>query len=67
METQEIPVADIKILNRLRKVNEDKVDELVESIKQINLLHPIVVAKKENYWVLLKNELDRYRYFVIKE
>ncbi len=53
MQPQEIPVANIKILNRLRKVNDDKVDELSESIKQIGLLHPLVVAKKENYFLLL--------------
>ena len=53
MKPQEIPVSNIKILNRLRKVNEDKVNELSESIKQIGLLHPLVVARKENYFLLL--------------
>ena len=53
MQPQEIPVANIKILNRLRQVNDDKVNELSESIKQIGLLHPLVVAKKENYFLLL--------------
>tara|TARA_Y100001972_G_C7645709_1_gene324489 strand:- start:359 stop:1855 length:1497 start_codon:yes stop_codon:yes gene_type:complete len=53
VKPQEIPVSNIKILNRLRKVNEDKVNELSESIKQIGLLHPLVVARKENYFLLL--------------
>ena len=65
MKVQEIPVEDIRVLNRLRKVNEDKVDELVESIKQVQLLHPVVVAKKENYFLLLSG-ITRSRSVTIK-
>ena len=53
MRTQEIRIADIKILNRLRKINDSKVDELTDSIKQVGLLHPLVVAKKDNSFLLL--------------
>ena len=53
MQTQDIPVSEIKILNRLRKINDEKVNELTDSIKQIGLLHPLVVAKKDNSFLLL--------------
>ena len=52
MQTQDIPVSEIKILNRLRKINDEKVNELTDSIKQIGLLHPLVVAKKDNSFLL---------------
>ena len=47
IEITEIPIKDIKVLNRLRKIKDHKVQELTESIKQINLLHPVVVAKRK--------------------
>ena len=62
MKVQEIPVADIKVLNRLRKINENKVQELTDSINQVGLLHPVVVAKKDNYFLLLSGN-HRYASF----
>ena len=62
IEITEIPIKDIKVLNRLRKIKEHKVQELTESIKQINLLHPVVVAKKDDYFLLLSGN-HRYASF----
>ena len=56
MELVDIPVADIKVLNRLRKTDAHKIQELAESIKDIGLLHPIAVAEKDNEYVLLSGE-----------
>ena len=56
MELVDIPVADIKVLNRLRKTDAHKIQELAESIKDIGLLHPIAVAEKGNEYVLLSGE-----------
>ena len=61
MEVTEIPIKDIKVLNRLRKIKDHKVQELTESIKQINLLHPVVVAKKDYFLLLSGNH--RYASF----
>ena len=62
IEITEIPIKDIKVLNRLRKIKDHKVQELTESIKQINLLHPVVVAKKDDYFLLLSGN-HRYASF----
>ncbi len=56
MELVDIPVGEIKILNRLRKTDANKIHELAESIKDINLLHPIAVAEKDDHYVLLSGE-----------
>ena len=56
MELVDIPVADIKVLNRLRKTDPHKIGELAESIRDINLLHPIAVAEKDDHYVLLSGE-----------
>ena len=63
MEVTEIPIKDIKVLNRLRKIKDHKVQELTESIKQINLLHPVVVAKRKDYFLLLSGQ-HRYLSFI---
>ena len=43
-----IDIGDIKVSQRLREIDQDKVDDLVESIGLVGLLHPIVsVNKKE--------------------
>ena len=52
MELVDIPVADIKVLNRLRKTDASKIQELATSISDINLLHPIAVAEKDDHYVL---------------
>ena len=56
MELVDIPVADIKVLNRLRKTDASKIQELATSISDINLLHPIAVAEKDDHYVLLSGE-----------
>ena len=43
-----ISVYDIKVSERLRQLNNSKVAELVESIKNIGLLQPIVVDSDNN-------------------
>ena len=43
-----ISVYDIKVSERLRQLNNSKVAELVESIKNIGLLQPIVVYSDNN-------------------
>ena len=56
MQLVDIPVGDIKVLNRLRKRDDIKVQELATSIRDIDLLHPIAVAKKDDHYVLLSGE-----------
>ena len=56
MELVDIPVQDIDVINRLRKTDANKIHELAESIKDIDLLHPIAVAKKNDRYVLLSGE-----------
>ena len=53
MEPINIPISEIKVINRLRKVDEAKVNDIAQSIKEIDLLHPIQVAKKDNSYILL--------------
>ena len=42
MQIVDIPLEKIKVINRLRKTNEVKINELINSIEEIDLLHPIV-------------------------
>ena len=49
----EIPVEKIKVVNRLRSTAEGKIAELAESIKDINLLHPITVSETDGEYLLL--------------
>ena len=56
MELVDIPVGDIQVINRLRKTDASKIQELATSIKDIGLLHPIAVAEKDNNYVLLSGE-----------
>ena len=53
MELVDIPVGDIQVINRLRKTDASKIQELATSISDIDLLHPIAVASKDNHFVLL--------------
>ena len=48
MANQQIEVHNIKVGTRFRKLDDDKVDELVKSISVIGLLHPIVIDTKNN-------------------
>ena len=43
MEVVELPVSEVKVRFRLRNPSDEKVDGLVESIRTLNLLHPIHV------------------------
>ena len=49
----DIPIDEIKVTTRLRSVSEEKVDELVESIRLVGLLHPLVVSKQKDGYRLL--------------
>jgi len=49
IEIIDIPIDEIKVTNRLRAVSEEKVEELVESIQQIGILHPLVVSKRSAF------------------
>ena len=53
MQPVEIRVDDIKVINRLRKTDEGKVEEISQSIETIGLLHPIHVAKQDDKFILL--------------
>ena len=53
MSAQEIPVDDIQVINRLRKVDTGKVQEIAQSISQIGQLHNIHVAKQGSKFLLL--------------
>ena len=53
VEPINIPISEIKVINRLRKVDQAKVNDIAQSIKEIDLLHPIQVAKKDNSYILL--------------
>ena len=50
---EEIPLAKVKVAVRLRNTSEEKVTELISSIKSIGLLHPITVSRRENHFLLL--------------
>ena len=48
MEITLIPIKDIKVRFRLRTPSEEKVDEICESISQIDLINPITVDLEKN-------------------
>ena len=45
---EEVEINQIKVGSRLRKIDQDKVNDLVESIRLVGLLHPIVVDANNN-------------------
>ena len=49
----EIPISKIKVINRMRRTDDNNVDDLVRSIKEIGMLHSICVAKKDDGYLLL--------------
>ena len=49
----EIPIDRIKVTNRLRRTDPEKIKDIAESIKGIDLLHNISVAEKDNGYILL--------------
>ena len=48
MKIVDVPVSDIKIKYRFRKPSDQKVNGLVESIKQCGLIHPINIDSSNN-------------------
>ena len=55
-----IDIGDIKVSQRLREIDQDKVDELVESIGLVGLLHPIVIDSDNNL-LAGNHRLEAYR------
>ena len=53
MNVIELPINKIKVINRMRKIDENNVEGLITSIKEINLLHPICVAKRGDEYLIL--------------
>ena len=60
MQTINIPIDDIKVINRLRKVDEGKVKDIAQSIKEIDLLHPLQVTSRGSDYILTSGN-HRYR------
>ena len=63
MQVLDIPVEKIKVVNPLRKIDENNVEGLITSIKEINLLHPVQLAKQGDEYVLLSgnHRLQAYK------
>lgn len=59
----EIPLKRIKVSTRLRGTDEDKVNDLVESIRGIGLLHSITVSRHGEWFHLLSgmHRLEAFR------
>ena len=53
VQVQQIPINKIKVINRMRRTDDNNVADLIRSIKEIGLLHPICVAKKDDGYLLL--------------
>jgi len=52
-QPREIPIDTIVVHRRMRRTDEDRIDDLAESIKGIGMLHPITVAMKDSKYHLL--------------
>ena len=57
---EEVEINQIKVGTRLRKIDQDKVNDLVESIRLVGLLHPIVVDANNNL-LAGNHRLEAYR------
>ena len=59
----EVPLKQIKVSTRLRSTDEDKVNDLAESIEGIGLLHSITVSKHGEWFHLLSgmHRLEAFR------
>ena len=53
IEVKQIPINKIKIIHRMRRTDDNNVEDLKRSIKEIGLLHSIAVAKKDDGYLLL--------------
>ena len=63
IENIEIPIDNIKINRRMRRTDEDRIQDLSQSILNVGLLHPISVAQKNDTYILLSglHRLEAYR------
>lgn len=59
----QVPLKRIKVSTRLRGTDEDKINELAESIEGIGLLHPITVSRHGDWFHLLSgmHRLEAFR------
>ena len=64
LDVVEIPINKIRVINRMRRTDDNNVADLIRSIKEIGLLHPICVAKRDEDYVLLSG---MHRYISMKE
>jgi len=64
IENIEIPIDNIKINRRMRRTDEDRIQDLSQSILNVGLLHPISVAYKNDNYILLSG-LHRLEAFKI--
>ena len=48
VDVKQIPINKIKVINRMRRTDDNNVADLICSIKEIGLLHPICVAQKDD-------------------
>ena len=66
-----VNIDDIKVSSRLRKIDRDKVDDLITSIKEIGLLHPIIIDNNNNLlagWHRLEaHKVIGYKYIECKK
>ena len=66
-----VHIDDIKVSSRLRKIDRDKVDDLITSIKEIGLLHPIIIDNNNNLlagWHRLEaHKVIGYKYIECKK
>ena len=53
VDVKQIPIHKIKVINRMRRTDDNNVADLICSIKEIGLLHPICVAQKDDGYLLL--------------
>jgi len=59
MKVVDIPINKIRVINRMRKIDENNVSGLMTSIKEVNLLHPIQVAKRGDEYIILSGNHRR--------
>ena len=52
-EIVQVPINQIIVSDRLRRTDEERVKDLAESIRGIDLLHPVSLASKDNQYILL--------------
>ena len=51
--TEDIPISKIKVINRMRRTDNNAVEDLAQSIKEVGQLHSITVARKDDHYILL--------------